>query len=231
MGISRIVVYIVSGKEHIEQAVRSSESIENYEAILATDNEWPPEFGAYLELPERQHNFWLLDRVRYFNYAFENIPFDQLLILDSDTYACDDITPFFDILNHVDIAGTHSIAQQTLYRDDIPQSFPELHCGALVFNRNERVKKLFEKWYEIYCSRPKYFGNDQPALRQALWEDKEIRLGVLPQEFCFRFRWGGLLARKVILLHGKEHKTSYEQIAKEVNTDSGIRVFHKKDLT
>jgi hypothetical protein len=159
------------------------------------------------------------------------VAYDQILFLDSDTFVCGDLTDFFTILDRFDIAGTQAIGQQTLWRDDIPASFPELHCGAFSINRNNLTRKLFERWLQIYKEKPSFWGNDQPPLRQATWEMQDIKLGILPAEFCFRYRWGGLLSRKVRVLHGKEHKTPYEEIAEKVNNQAGeIRIYHRREL-
>ena len=113
----------------------------------------------------------------------------------------------------------------------IPSSFPELHIGALAFRNNDAVMWLFEDWLSFMEDNLElYRKNDQGPLREALWNSEDIRLGVLPQEFCFRFRWGGLVAQRVVMLHGKEHSANYEEIAREVNSLRGIKVYQRREI-
>lgn len=226
----RAIIYIASGQEYIDEAVRSRSSlIENckdpYSAfIFGPDNE---------RLPSRQHDSWYLDSVNYFNHILNALDdYDQFLYLDTDTYICGDLEDFFTALDRFDIVGTHAVGRETMVqRDDIPASFPELHIGALAFKRNAAIRHLFSKWLVTYQMNPDYFGNnDQGPLRQALWEMRTIKLGILPQEFCFRYRWGGLITGQVRVLHGRENNTPYEQIAKEVNSSNKPRVFHRREL-
>jgi hypothetical protein len=231
--MNRAIVYIAYGKEYVDQALRSAKSANGqFPCVICRPGDWRNGAVETFKLPERKYTHWYLDRVRYFNLILDKLDYDQILILDTDTYVCGDLTDFFTALDRFDIVGTQAIAQQTLWREDIPASFPELHCGAFAFSRNQRIHKLFSRWLEVYKERVGYFGNnDQTPLREVLWQMKDVRLGILPDEFCFRFRWGGLLARKVKVLHGKEHGTSYEEVARQVNEKGGIRVYHRKALT
>lgn len=231
--MNRAIVYIAYGKEYTEQALRSAASANGqYPCIICRPGDWTDDSVETFKLPLRQSEYWYLDRVRYSNLILDHLDYDQILLLDTDTYICGDLADFFTILDRFDIAGTQAIAQETeSHRDDIPASFPELHCGALVFNRNQQIHKLFSRWLETYRARPGYFGdNDQVPLREVLWEMQDIKLGILPAEFCFRYRWGGLLSRKVRVLHGKEHRIPYEKVVEQVNGESGIRVYHRREL-
>lgn len=249
--MNRAIIYIASGQQYIDEAVRSAESVGGqYPTILCTPDvpsnkvkDYPPFDGVCKlvdnnELPFINHGYWYMDSVSYLNrvvshYSNSNLGnvIDQFLLLDADTYICGDLTDFFTILDRFDIAGTHAIGRETmLQRDDIPASFPELHVGAFSFNRNSRVERLFESWLKLYQDNPEFYGNnDQGPLREALWKSPDVKLGILPAEFCFRYRWGGLVNGQVRVLHGRENNTPYEQIAKEVN-GQGIRVYQKREL-
>lgn len=231
--MNRAIIYIAYGKQYLKEVKRSLASIDNqYPAIVCTLNAKEIDGAIPFKLPRRKYaNHWFLDRCLYFNHIFESVDYDQLLFLDTDTYICGDLSGWFDILDRVDIASVHAISQQTVFRSDIPASFPEIHGGAFALNRNTITKWLLEKWLDIYKEKPGYWGNDQPPLRQALWEMPHVRFGILPIEYCFRYRWGGLLSRQVVMLHGKEHNTPYEQVAEQVNEFAGnIRIFHRREL-
>lgn len=228
--MSSAIVYIACGHEYETEVLRSIESVgDQYPCIVCAPK--PVKGVETFILPPRKYDHWFLDRVRYFNLIAHELPHKRILMLDSDTYVCGDLSGFFDILSHFDIAGTHAIGRQTVVRGDIPASFSEMHCGAFSFKRSDRILDLFARWFQIYRARPVYFGNDQPPLRQALWESDIVRLAILPPEFCFRFRWGGLIKTRVKVLHGKEHNTTYEQVATELNGGKcGIRIYHRREL-
>lgn len=204
---------------------------EQYPCFLATPDD-DNSFANIIPLPPRRQNFWLLDGVNYLNRIVDFADFNQqFLLLDTDTYVCGNLSPFFNVLDRFDIAGTHAIGRETMVqRDDIPISFPELHCGAISFNCNARIRELFQLWLELFASNPEFYGNnDQGPLREALWLSPKVKLAILPAEFCFRYRWGGLVNGQVKVLHGRQNSTPYEQIAREVN-DNGIRVYGRREL-
>lgn len=227
----RAVIYIASGQKYIDEAMISAKSVGGqYECFLATPDDNNP-FSRIISLLPRQHEYWFLDGVNYLNWILEFSDFSQLLLLDTDTYVCGDLSPFFNILDRFDISGTHAIGRETIVqRKDIPISFPELHCGAISFNCNAKVRELFQLWLELFVSDPEFYGNnDQGPLREALWLSPKVKLAILPAEFCFRYRWGGLVNGQVRILHGRQNSTPYEEIAKIVNKN-GIRVYSRREL-
>lgn len=247
--MNRAIIYIASGQQYIDEAARSAESAKGqYPTILCTPTlmseqarSYPP-FDGVCKLIDNKwldnSGYWYLDLVKYLNrvvshYGDSNLGeiIDQFLYLDTDTYICGDLSDFFTALERFDIVGTHAIGRETmLQRDDIPASFPELHVGAIAFNRNAAIKNLFAEWLRLYVDNPEYYGNnDQGPLREALWKS-DIKLGILPAEFCFRYRWGGLINGQVRVLHGRENSTPYEEVAKKVNASNKVRVFKKREL-
>lgn len=231
---TRAIIYIASGPRYIEEARVSARSTGGkYPVILCTPNAVgvEPPFDDILKLPRPERGFWYHDSVNYVNIALASLEYDQLLLLDTDTYVCGDLADFFTVLDRFDIAGTHAIGRETqVRRKDIPLSFPELHVGAVSFWRNERVTNLFRLWLDIYNGNPAYFdNNDQGPLREALWRSPDVRLGILPSEFCFRYRWGGLVSGSVRVLHGRQNSTPYEQVVKELD-GRGMRVYYRREL-
>jgi len=238
LNYEKVVIYLLSGEQYIDEARRSTQSIKHYHndlpCILCTPdkvtNTQP--FDDILVLPEKEHKFFYVDATKWWYQAVDKIDAKHFLLLDCDTYALSPLNDFFDILGRFDFTGVHSVGRQTmLQRDDIPISFPELHIGANSFVKSKKVVQFLSDFYELYASKAEYFGNnDQGPLREALWINPQIRLNVLTPEFCFRYRWGGLISGDVKLLHGHEHGTPYEQIAKEIKSKKGIRIYHKREL-
>lgn len=229
---SKAVVYIAYGRQYIKEVKRSLASVNGqYPCIVCTLRGKEIDGAIPFKIPRRKTKHWFLDRCFYFIYVFwSTLDCDRLLFLDTDTFVCGDISAYFDALDRYDIVSTQAISQQTKQLDDVPPWFPEIHCGAFAIRRNRNVHELLNRWFDIYKKRPAFYGNDQPPMRQALWEMPEIRVGLLPVEYCFRYRWGGLLSRQVAMLHGKEHGTPYEEVVRLVNAQSGLRVFYRRQL-
>lgn len=217
----RVVVYIVSGEEYYKEARLSIGSL-------------PPDLDHFILTPGNEYDLWYLNSVACLAGIFDRPElenYEHFLLLDTDTFVCGSLDDFFTVLDRYDIAGTHAIGRETMVRrDDIPASFPELHIGAMSFRRNVRTQMLFEYWLWEYKRQPEFYGNnDQGPLRAALWKSPDIRLAVLPAEFCFRYRWGGLVSGPVRVLHGRENGTPYEKIVRQVQ-GGGIRVYSKREL-
>jgi len=235
MDINRAIVCLAVGPDYIKRALRLAESAKRtnpqYPFILYTIGDVESaNIDKVYQLPPLQFEHFFLDRVNYYNSIIKELSFDQLLFLDSDTFICDDLSDAFRLLDRCDLLATHAISRATKQLDSIPMSFPELHCGVLAVNK-WRVIELFARWFEIYKEKPEFFGNDQPPFRQAVWERQNIKLGILPPEYCFRYRWGGFVGSTVKILHGKENNTPYEKIEGEVNKNPGdIRVFTRREL-
>ena len=184
-------------------------------------------FDELIFLPKRQYKLWYLDSTSYLIYILTQLDdYDQILLLDTDTYICDDLSDYFTILDRFDIVGTHAPGRETAPTIlDVPASFPDLHIGALAFNNNDEIKELFRIWFSLFRgNQDVYKENDQAPLRDALWCCKNISVYAMPPEYCFRFPFGAQLKGKVQILHGRS-KQPYEEIEKAVNKHRGIRVF------
>jgi hypothetical protein len=105
-------------------------------------------------------------------------PFDRTLYLDADTRVHGDISGIFDILGDGwDIAMTASTCQgkAAMWHVSPPERFVTLNicteplslqAGVFAFQRNERVRELFDCWYEEWQM---FKQMDQAALLRALY--------------------------------------------------------------
>lgn len=236
--VNKAIVWIASGKQYINEAIQSATSARDHSdlpRILCTDGPNTPDiFDDIIRLPERRYKFWYLDSVYYLNVAAEKAyqqGIEEILLLDTDTLVCGDLVDYFRLLERFDIVGTQAIGRETapsLF--ELPVSFPELHIGVLCFRRSSTLR-LFEEWLEFYQENTRFYGNnDQGPLRDALWRCIWVKVGIMPAEFCFRFRWGGLISGPVRVLHGREHAVPLADIAEEVNSQNGIRVYQRREL-
>lgn len=231
--MTKSVVWIASGEKYINEVIISALSVKKHNPelsrVLCTPNKnvrFVKPFTEIITLPERQYDLWFLDCTSYMLDIFDSTS-EQVLLLDTDTYVCDDLSDFFTALDRFDIVGTHAPGRETAPTiHNVPASFPELHIGALAFNKNYTIHKLFATWLKFYQDNQNiYKENDQAPLRDALWHYQGAKVYAMPSEFCFRFPFGGLVRGKVKVLHGRSNM-SYKQIEEMVNKEwRKIRVF------
>jgi hypothetical protein len=153
-----------------------------------------------------------------------NTEFERTLFLDADTYICDDISELFDLLDYFDMAATlapHYINRRVV---GVPECFPELNLGVLVWNNNVKMKKLFEEWKEEYTR-----GASQPSFRKVLYES-DVRFAVVPWEYNCRYGGPGYLFAKAKILHKWDKPKKLEDVAATINENQYKRVFTGKKL-
>jgi hypothetical protein len=146
-------------------------------------------------------------------------PYRETLYLDSDTYVCDRLDDLFVLLKFFDLAAAHSPRRAMHEIDGVPDSFPELNSGVILFRRCAAVQALFSAWADAFArnlelmqrdeirwlypphKRARILG-DQGAFREALYRS-EVRLATLPPEYNCRFSAGGFVDGPVRILHGR----------------------------
>ena len=99
-------------------------------------------------------------------------PFARTLYLDSDVRVVDDLSDLFRLLERYEMAGAHvryrsSPRRLGKYKLYIPQAFPQINCGVLLYRKCAAVDSLFQSWADLY--REGGFTRDQIPFREALW--------------------------------------------------------------
>ncbi|MCR8550817.1 putative nucleotide-diphospho-sugar transferase [Salipiger sp. P9] len=179
---SRGVIYTAWGRDHVEVARRSAASVKK----------WNPEMGTAI---------WCKagDDTSGFDQAFhipEGIkrpkiellgasPFDETLYLDNDTMIRADLRPMFDLLRKYELCGAqvilwHRKRHQKPIALDLPESFPEINCGVLLYRKTPAVLTFFDEWVRSYLASGMKI--DQPAFRETLWQS-DVKFYVLPPQF------------------------------------------------
>jgi len=235
------VIWIASGRTFINEAIQSAHSVKRHNSELPRILFTPAFsdilvnlgdlsiFTEIITLPERESDLWYIDCTHYLRIAFDSL-FDKSLLLDTDTYVCDNLTDYFTILDRFDIVGTHAPGRVTAPSTlNVPNSFPELHIGALAFNQNHVIEKLIDTWLKFYQDNANlYLNNDQAPLRDALWYCQGVKVCAMPPEYCFRFPFGGFARGKIKILHGRSNRMTYKQIEEIANQDwREMRIFKR----
>lgn len=137
-------------------------------------------------------------------YAIQQTPFDYTLFLDTDTEIKRRIPTFFDLLKNFDIAiAPGPMTQLPTDSEDIinkiPDEFPELNTGVILYKKSEKMDKFLNTWKETFLHninglyRDHGKGGEQVALRYLLWIHQEIRMHIFSTTGIpnmFNFRWG-----------------------------------------
>jgi lipopolysaccharide biosynthesis glycosyltransferase len=232
--ISKGVLYITAGEKYIQEACHSVASLKSNSpqlkaTILTNTLIQNMDFDEQVLLKNPDYSF--LDKVR--NIYLSN--YDRTLYLDSDTFICDDILEMFDLLDNFDIALSHAPGRfasgNNYHTYKMPESFPEMNGGVIMFKKSAKIDRFFENWLNFYSKdielhrkngNMKHNVHDQPSLRWALYASS-LRIATLTPEYNCRFIFPSYISHKVKILHGRD--SDLIALAKQINANLGKRVF------
>lgn len=178
----RGVMYTAWGSAHVDVARRSAESVKRHNPDLATAiwchaDDDASGFDLAYTVPEgmKRPKVNLLART----------PFDETLYLDNDTLVRADLGPMFDLLSKFDMAGAqvalwHRPRHNRSISLELPETFPEINCGVLLYRRNDKVMDFLDAWALAYAKSGMKI--DQPSFRETLWRS-DLAFHVLPQQY------------------------------------------------
>lgn len=139
-------------------------------------------------------------------------PFERTLYLDTDIRIVEDIREMFALLDRFDIAAAHAQARNQpstneLWRCPIPEAFPQLNGGVILYRNSPPVLRLLREWSVAYQEAG--FKKDQVTLRELLWLS-DLRIATLPPEYNLRSKkylkvWEPKEARPKILHYARFH--------------------------
>lgn len=180
------IVFIASGAFHMAAAVEAAKSIRATNPWLAVDLFTDVEatsdlFDRVIKIP----NGHLRSKVDYLAAS----RFERTLYLDSDIRVVDDIKSLFSVLDRFDIALAHShqrrgARQNIFWRQPLPEAFPQINGGVILYRQNREVQEFLESWKRAYHEAG--FKWDQVTLRELIWQS-DLRFYVLPPEYNVRY--------------------------------------------
>lgn len=156
-----------------------------------------------------------IDKIKWMGES----PYSKTLFLDTDTYIAGSLDKVFGLLDYFDICMATELARPHLKK--APEGFEEhkeFNTGVILFNKNERVRRLFAEWKKIYGERRSIDSHDQPSMAMAL-ALTDVKFGVLPNEYNIRAVLPEILSREVKIIHARVR--NYGKILKELNRYSG----------
>lgn len=222
------IIYVAVGEKYIQEALYSVKSLKKVLPKIHTT--------IFCNQESTSRNFEPFDRKvtidnNYVNYSnrgyiekirhMQNPPYKKNIFLDTDTYICYDISELFTMLDRFDVAGAHAPNRfgNNKYKTNVPESFPEINTGVLVFRKNDLTEALWQTWFEIYQKMPVNLpSRDQPAFREALYFSN-IRLATLTPEYNFRLKMKRKQAvtERVKIIHGRHE--NLPKVARMINAN------------
>lgn len=231
------IFYIASGKKYYQQAVISARSarevMPNVKTAIVTDQKkQSTDFNHVIFEPNMHNSF--KDKPEYMTES----PFNRTLFVDTDTFFCKVIIEMWELLNHYDIAATHSVYRR--YDQPLPVPVPEYSSGVILFKNSDVVEDFLIDWKE-------YFGElneaeaeagivDQPSFRYALFQhevvEENVKFLTLARAYNVILDGNmGYLKGPAKILHGSYTQEEFDELSRKINhhTDTPMddkRVYH-----
>lgn len=181
------VILIAAGAPYARAASRAARSVRVHAPSLAVDlftdaPEFAEDVFDQIHPLEGPHKRSKVDHVHRSRFA-------RTLYLDTDIRVVKDISEMFAVLDRFDIALAHAHARnreetKTVWRIKMPDAFPQVNGGVMLFKSSPAVLELLRAWGPAYHSAG--FKKDQVTLRELLWLS-DLRIHILPPEYNVRY--------------------------------------------
>lgn len=150
-------------------------------------------------------------------------PYEHTLYLDVDTFVYAAFPELFKLLDRFDVAAATSPQRIKRPTRRIPNCFPEMNTGVILYKISKETRNLLREWQRLYERQGKRAGaQDEPPFRQALYESK-MHLAPLPPEYNCRIAYPNCVNGIVKIVHGRSDHL--EQIAHDINQKEDYRVY------
>lgn len=156
-----------------------------------------------------------LDRAAYYQKIapLSQSPFEKTIFLDTDTWVAGSLEPVFDLLDRFDLLVTpafvtHDYAFERTESpfSAIPEAFGYFNSGFFAYRRNPSTSRFLQTWQHLFETEVAHLTvNDQPALRLALFREREATFHVIPT--CYNtITWSPFVipgGGRAVVLHGR----------------------------
>ena len=207
------IIYIAIGDAWVEEAIKAASIVRKYmpgvPITVFSDRPFTASVIDSVVVKEPAANP-LYTKTQWIRHT----PYNHTLCLDTDITLCDSIEDIFMLLNRFDLAVPHApyrLANMGIPGEfpeflsrGVPEYFPGMNTGMLLFTNSEKTDKLFDDWtsyHQQLCDiHPK--APQQPAFRTALYHS-DIRFAIIPEEYHCRFVFPFKVCGKVKAVHGR----------------------------
>lgn len=230
---SRGIIYVATGLRYFREAEQSLASVRSHlpgmEVTIFTD---PATADRYAHSKAGHDNgiriralpacqFTYSDKIQGMRLS----EYDETLFLDTDTWVCEPCLEIFEPLDKYDLAAVHEVYRSEYSFESIPESFPSLNTGVVVYRNTTAVQEFLKGWEDHHRKEfAQYRPDDQPAFRHQLYHS-DLRIFLLPAEYNFRPHYpsfiGGHSNPKII----HDHNPYSEEIYRIVSRSPLPRIF------
>ena len=177
-------ILVATGAAYLDLARQAATSLKRWMPDIPIDiftdqdgEAAPADRLVRIENPWRRSKIDMLSQTR----------FEKTVFLDADVIAVDAFDEVFEALERYQICGVFDQMRMTwnankIWRTEVPEVFPQVNTGFLVYRREEVVLDLFRSWSAAV--RENNFKRDQPSFRELLWLS-DLRFLALPDEYNF----------------------------------------------
>jgi len=228
----RGVLYMASGEQYINEAIRSAESVKEHTGLptaIATDDTIESDvFDRVIEyeceIMTVDGRDWLLNSTILPDLS----PYEKTLYLDSDTLLRADVTEVFDLLDSFDLAIARTPSKPPV--DGLPDTWSLLNCGVIAYRDCTTVNNLLQDWRERYRTQLQETTNpkDQPTFAKALYVS-DVDWYCLPREYNVRLPRRGFVSGKLKIVHGR-HPAGLETMAQELEQSTRPRIYREQSI-
>ena len=223
------IIYIATGDRHRQEAVRNMQAslpfLDGREGVLVTDNPGAVPGNIFSSvLPHPCPQFSYRDKI----LPLIDLPFEITLFLDSDARLIDNVCNLFSSFGNADLSAIYAPVRHPPGWSDssVPNFFPELNTGVLMFRSSEMQKSLVSEWLQLYDQLFVQFSQswDQASFRSVVWNFQQrhnLRLQIMPQEANLRLTkpWVAGRGLKVSVIHGRPPENELDDFVQFLNGD------------
>jgi len=227
------ILYAATGRKFVAEAEASAASVKRLmpqiRIALASDSaSGSKDFDVQIEIKDAAHSF--IDKI----LAMKATPFERTLYLDTDTFMLGQPSGIFELLDRFDLAAAFEPARFLYGIEGVPDSFPELNTGVVLFNSKSQVFEAIDEWHQLY----KHEIAEMESIGRKAWHDQlsftkmvfgsKLAFFVLPPEFNARILLPQQVSGQVKIVHSRINNPSkYNSERAFINaSEASARVFN-----
>lgn len=219
-------VYVATGDKYVAEAAQSAASLRVHHrdpVVLFTDRPCGNSvFDHVVVIPN-------LPKAAEAKLVIRDTPFDRFIYLDSDTLVLGSFEEIFQLLEAFDVCVPAALGGYHYTIPEVSHAFREPSTSMIGFRRSAPVIDFFERWRVRFDQYRDVMGRewDQRSFRHAAYEDRQLRVCFLGDEWCLSPYPGGMLCRDARLVHGRPPE-GLESMARRANERLGYRVLWQR---
>jgi hypothetical protein len=202
------VLYAATGRKFVAEAEVSAASVKATMpgvpiALVSDCGSSSRDFDVQFEIKDAAYSF--IDKI----LAMKATPFERTLYLDTDTFMLRQVHSLFDLLDRFDLAAAFEPARFLYDIIGVPNSFPELNTGVILYNSCPLIFEAIDEWYRLYKEEieamrrsNKNAWHDQLAFTRMIFGSK-LAFFVLPPEYNARILLPQQVSGEVKIVHAR----------------------------